>query len=194
MKVKVLRMLLVITIALGWITAYADEKEDIEKVREEQLKRWGAEGLVKPYDIREKAKGYLAKPLEEQDITELKNLAKQANTTANLVGFILEEYADYYRDKYRYDFIQEKVGPFHDNYVHLSNELKDYRNQAYFNLGQKMALQGNEIEAFFYFRDAYRLSSFTESGSDHKGMRYKAEQELKKLLGITDIPSFVFWE
>lgn len=168
--------------------------EDIEATRSEMLKRWGVDGLVKPSDVEAKAKTILSRPLAEQVDDELRKLAKQANTAANFVGFILEEYQEYYRDNYRYDFVQKKVTPFHDTYVGLSNRLKSYRNQAYFNLGKKAAQRGDEMAAFFLFRDAYRLSSFTEDQGDHRGMRYLAEVEMKKLLGMEHIGTFIYWK
>ena len=186
--------LLVIVATFVALPSYAAQKEDVEKLRIELVKKWGEDGLVKPYDIRKKAKVLFSKPLEEQTISELKKVAKSSNTAANLVEFILEEYEDYYRDNYKYDFVQTKVAPFHDKYVELSNELKGYRNKAYFNLGKKLKAKGKSLAALFYFRDAYRLSSFTESEGDHKGMRYNAERELKALLGIDDIPSFIYWQ
>ena len=64
---------------------------------------------------------------------------------------ILNEYQDYRRDNYRYDFVVKKLAPFHDAYVELSNRMKSYRNQAYFNLGRKAAERGDEIAAFDWF-------------------------------------------
>ena len=168
--------------------------EDIEAARTEMLKRWGVDGLVKPSDVEAKATTIFGRPLAEQTNDELRQLAEQANTAANFVGFILEEYQEYYRDNYRYDFVQEKVAPFHDAYVELSNQLKLYRNHAYFNLGKKAAGRGDEMTAFFLFRDAYRLSNFTEDQGDHKGIRYHAELEMKKLLGMKGIYSFIYWK
>ena len=157
------------------------------------LKRWGVDGLSKPSDVDAKAKKILSHPLAEQSDDDLRELAAQANAAANFVGFILEEYQEYYRDNYRYDFVQEKVTPFHDAYVLLSNRLKAYRDQAYFNLGKKAAQRGDEVMAFFLFRDAYRLSIFAEDQGDHKGIRYRAELEIKKLLGLEGMGTFVYW-
>lgn len=85
------------------------------------------------------------------------------------------------------------MSPFHDKYVRTSDKLKSLRNQSYFNIGKKRASAGNETEAFFYFRDAYRLTLFTDDKGDHKGMRYRAEREMRKLLKLGDIESFVYW-
>ena len=168
--------------------------EDVESARAELLKRWESDGLVKPRDVDAMAKAIFDRPLAEQTEEDLEALAKQANAAANFVGHILDEYQEYYSENYRYDFVQEKVAPFHDAYVELSNRLKSYRDQAYFHLGRKAVERGDEIGAFFYFRDAYRLSSFTEGQSTREGMRYKAEIEMKKLLGIEDLGTFVYWQ
>lgn len=170
------------------------EKSEIEAQREELLAKWGAAGLPQPLQIDEAAQELLALPLEEQSVEALTELAEEANRAANFVNFIFEEYAEYHRDNYRYDFVQEKVAPFHDAYVDLSNRLKGRRNQAFFNLGLKHKAQGNQMAAFFFFRDAFRLSSFTEDGGDHKGLRYQAEVEMKQLLGIDHLGSFVYWQ
>ncbi|MBI5850972.1 MAG: hypothetical protein HZB39_08080 [Planctomycetes bacterium] len=174
--------------------AQEPQSEDIEAARSELLKRWGVDGLAKPAEAESKAKALLDRPLAEQPDDQLLALAKQANAAANFVGFILEEYQQYHRDNFRYDFVQEKVAPFHDAYVELSNRLKSYRNQAYFNLGKKAAGRGDEMTAFFYFRDAYRLSSFTEDKGDHKGLRYQAEVEMKRLLGLESMGTFIYWK
>lgn len=175
------------------VPAQDTSSEDIEAARSEMLKRWGVDGLVKPSDVEVEAKTIFERPLTEQTDDDLRELAEQANAAANFVGFILEEYQEYYRDNYRYDFVQEKVAPFHDAYVGLSNRLKTYRNRAYFNLGKRAAQRGDEMTAFLLFRDAYRLSSFTEDQGDRKGIRYLAEVEMKKLLDINEIGTFVYW-
>ena len=118
---------LVILLALP-AAVMASDMEDVENLRAEQIKKWGDTSIPKPKDIALKAKAVLDKPIENQSISELKNI-EQSNKAANYVGFILDDYASYYRDNYQYDFVQEKVAPFHNAYIKLSNELKDYRNQ-----------------------------------------------------------------
>ena len=191
---SILALLVMLLCSILPALAQDASSEDIEATRSEMLKRWGVDGLVKPGDVEANAKTILSRPLAQQVDDELRELAKQANAAANFVGFILEEYKKYYRDNYRYDFVQSKVAPFHDAYVELSNRLKSYRNQAYFNLGKKAAQRGDEMTAFFLFRDAYRLSTFTEGQGDHKGMRYLAEVEMKKLLGMEHIGTFIYWQ
>ena len=176
------------------LLAYASDADDFEKIRAEQIKKYGGTDIPKPKEVASKAEAILAKPLNDQSVKELKDIAESSNKAANYVGFIFDEYADYYRDNYRYDFVQEKVAPFHDKFLRLSNKLKDHRNQAYLNLGKKLAASGNNIEAFFYFRDAFRLSTFTEDSGDHKGTRYEAEQEMKKLMNLEEFESFIYWK
>jgi len=170
------------------------EKSELEVEREQLLSKWGAAGVPRPGEVSEKAEELLSRPLEEQSEPELTEVAEEANRAANFVGFILEKYADYYRDNYQYEFIQRKIAPYHDAYVQLANRLKSYRDRAYLNLGLKAKDQGDFLHAFFYFRDAFRLSSFTEDGGDHKGTRYQAEVEMKKLLGIEKLGTFVYWK
>ena len=203
-KMGVLSALLLILTCVVFVTPGAAEPltgddntpalDDIEQERQKLVQGWGNTVLVQPQEVTTRAKAILSRPLNEQPIEDLKDLAAKANEAANLVGFLLDEYADYYRDNYRYEFIQTKVAPFHDSYVRKCNELRGYRNQAYFNLAMKHKEKGQALLAFFYFRDAFRLSVFVESEGDHMGFRYKAEIEMKKLLGIDDIGTFVYWE
>lgn len=121
----------------------------MEKLRQDQLELLGSEDLTKPYDIRERAIEYLAMPLSQQTVAELKELSISANVSVNLIGMILEEYDNYYSDNYRYEFVQKEIAPFHKKFISLSNELIDYRNQCYFNLGEKLKNEGKDLEAFY---------------------------------------------
>src|SRR5688572_10810613 len=85
------------------------KQDDPDKARSEMLKRWGVSGLAKVGDVDTKATALLKLPLAEQSVENLEDLAKRANTVANLIGFILEEYNDYYRENYKYEFIQKRV-------------------------------------------------------------------------------------
>ena len=170
------------------------DRSEIDLEREELLAKWGAEGLPQPRETDAEAEALLALPPDQQSAEELIRIADEANRAANFVGFIFEEYAAYYRDNYRYEFIQKKVAPFHDEYVELSNRLKRHRNQAFLNLGLKKKQDGEPMAAFFYFRDAFRLSPFTQAEGDHTGIRYLAEMEMKELLGIEDVGTFVYWK
>jgi hypothetical protein len=194
LSMKICRALIITTSLLFATMEISAESEDVEKLRAEQIKKWGTTGLPKPQILITKAEALLKKPIGDQTIKELKELAESTNKAANYVGYILKQYASYYRENYKYDFVQEKIAPFHDKYFVTSNKLKSFRNHAYFNIGTKLAGSGNDAEAFFYFRDAYRLTSFTDEKGDHKGMRYKAEREMLKLLELGDIESFVYWK
>ena len=181
-------------LSLSVFAQIESDNSDIDSERVEMLQRWNLDRIPKPKDVESYAIDLLDLPLEAQRSDDLQELASKANEAANFVGFILEEYREYHRENYRYEFVQKKVAPYHDRYVSLSNRLKNIRNQAYFNLGKKAAQRGDELEAFFYFRDAFRLSTFTHADGDHKGMRYMAEIEMKKLLGLEDIGTFLYWQ
>jgi len=176
------------------INAQDASSEDIDALRSEMLDRWEKGGLIQPKDIDLLAEQVFSQPLADQSNAELEELASNANKAANLIGFILEEYQAYYRENSRFDFVKREVIPFHDAYVEISNRLIGYRNQAYFNLSKKAAERGDEVLAFLFFRDAYRLSKFVGlEGDDYQGMRYQAEIEMKKLLGIQDIGTYTYW-
>ena len=149
-----------------------------------------------PNKVREIAQDIFSTPLSEQEIDALQSLAKQANSYANMVNFIKDEYEDQRRENYRYDFVLEKLTPALQSYTRVVNEFLGIRNQAYFNLGLKEKEAGNHIEALIWFRDAYRLSSF-DCGKDQareECMRWKAEQEMQKLLSLSSITSYVTWQ
>ncbi len=184
---------LIIGILLSLAPAVA-QSEDIDDGRRELISRWDPEGLPQPSVVERQAQELLSRPLDQQSEAELTELAKQANAAANFVGFIFEEYQDYYRANSRYDFVKKKIVPSHNTYLELGNRLKGYRNQAYFSLAAKAKEKGDQLRAFFLFRDAFRLSSFTEPEGDHKGTRYWAEIEMKKLLGIEGIDSYIYWK
>ena len=149
-----------------------------------------------PDGIRRIAKEIFSKPISDQDADVLQSLAKQSNSYANMVNFIKDEYDDFRRENYSYDFVLEKLNPSLGHYARIVNEFLAIRNRAYFNLGMKAKETGNNVPALLWFRDAYRLSSF-ECGKDQARetcMRWKAEQELQKLLGLSAVKAYVTWQ
>ena len=172
----------------------AQSELDIDTQRAADLKKFDA-GIPSQDNLREIATTTFSSPLADQSEDTLLFLAKQSNYYANLVGFITEEYNDYYNAKYRYDFITKKVAAPMDAYTAIANEFKTFRNQAYFNLGLKAKAAGRGIEALLLFRDAYKLSPFNCSETRRENcMRWKAEQEMQKLLGLSHIRAYVTWE
>ena len=177
----------------SFIFSQDKEDSDFKALRDEQIKKWGISEVPDVKSITERSEQFFSRSLDKQTIKELEEIAEETNRAANFVDFIYTGYKNYYSDNYRYEFVQEKVAPFHDEYVIIANKLKGFRNQSYFNLGVKYMSEGNNMTAFFYFRDSYRLSPFTESEGNHKGLRYKSEIEMKKLLGIEDLGTFIYW-
>ncbi len=111
---KICRTLIITTSLLFSTMVISAEIEDVEKLRAEQIKKWGTSGIPKPQVLLTQAEAFLKKPIGDQTIEELKKIAKSTNRAANYIGFILEEYKSYYSKNYKYDFVQEKVAPFHD--------------------------------------------------------------------------------
>ena len=175
--------------------ASAQSTLDIDEQRAATLKK--LESVIPdPVQLREIAKTTFFKPISDQNVDVLKSLAKQSNSYANMVNFIKDEYDDYLRESYSYDFVTKKVSPSLRQYAQIFNEFLDIRNQAYFNLGMKEEEAGNNIEALVWFRDAYRLSEFDCGNRQvrEKCMKWKAEQELQNLLGLSSIKAYVTWQ
>ncbi len=129
------RMLLVATLLFAASPAFTQSTLDIDEQRSATLEKLEAY-IPDPNEIRKIAKETFAEPIADQDMDVLESLAKQANSYANMVGFIVDDYDDFRRENYRYDIVLRKLEPVRDTYVRVSNEFKDIRNQAYFNLGR----------------------------------------------------------
>lgn len=164
--------------------------EDVDSLRTKEVEQWSKSGFGDVNVIMKNATAILAD--ENATISQLKDAAKSSNAAANFIGNITDVYDDYKRENYKYDFVLEKVNPSRDAYVAKSNALKVLRNQCYFRIGLELKGDGKNLEAFLYFKDAFRLSPMVENGKE--GLRYKAEQEMKKLLGLQEIESFVTWQ
>ena len=139
--------------------ATAQSTLDIDEQRAATLKKLESD-VPDPEEIRRIAKETYSKPISAQDTNVLQSLAKQSNGYANMVNFIKDEYDDYRRENYRYDFVLKKLNPSLEHYTRIVNEFLAIRNQAYFNLGIKDKEAGNNVSALLWFRDAFRLSSF----------------------------------
>lgn len=176
------------------IPAYSQEPLTLEDEREKQLREMGVK-LPNPESIRVTAESEFAKPISEQSADKLEEIAKTANTYANLVSKISEEYNDYIRENSRYDFVTEVVraAPIVDSLLNADVTFKMIRDRAYVNLGRLALAEGKDMKAFLLFNDAYRLSSFSCSNGKEACIRYEAEQEMKKLLGIEG-DSYVHWK
>ena len=187
--------LLTATSSILLTPALAQSTLDIDEQRATTLEKM-ASVIPDPDKLRDIAKEIFSKPLSAQDVDILKSLAKQSNSYANMVNFIKDKYGDYRRDSYRYSFILKKLIPFIEPYDHVVNEFLGIRNQAYFNLGMKDKAVGKNIKALLWFRDAFRLSNFDcgKSQSREKCMRWKAEQEIQKLLGLSSFKAYVTWQ
>ncbi len=175
--------------------ASAQSMLDIDEQRAAALEKLESE-LPDPDGVRGIAQETFSKSISDQDADILRSLAKQSNSYANMVNFIKDEYDDFRRENYRYDFVLEKLDPSLNQYSRIVNEFLDIRNQAYFNLGMKEKEAGNNVPALLWFRDAFRLSSFDCGKSQEREMcmRWKAEQEIQNLLGLSSIRAYVTWQ
>jgi hypothetical protein len=196
MNRKILLSLLLVSILLPMPVVAQDGASAIDRRRKEDLAEFGKSSIPAPGPIREKAKQVFAKPVAEQSEGELDTLAREANIFTNLITNISDEYKSQYNQNSRYEFVTKKLGPPHEAYQRIRNEFIDIRNNAYFNLGIKLRDAGRPLESFMYFRDAFRLSLFDCGKGKQKEqcMRWKAEQEMQKILKIEGITSYVDWQ
>ena len=185
----------IVCIGISSISSVSAQSElDIDAQRAADLEKFES-GIPDQDNLREIAANTFAKPIADQSEDVLLLLAKQSNYYANLIGFITDEYKDYHNSKYRFDFVTEKVAIPMDAYAGIENEFKTIRNQAYFNLGLKAEAAGRGIEALLLFRDAHKLSAFDCFETRRENcMRWKAEQEMQKLLGLSHIRAYVTWK
>ena len=173
-----------------------DEESEVELTENEMdvarnllIETWASAGLTNVDEVITEGEAILVDDQASVDV--LTDISKKANAAANYVGYIQEEYSKYYRENYKYSFIQDKVVGPHDAYVGKANRLKDIRNQAFLKIGKKLEADGDLGGAFFHYRDAFRLADFDNNGKN--GTRYLAEQEMKRLLGLEEMPSYGKW-
>jgi hypothetical protein len=172
-------------------TQEEESKQEIELERNRLIDLWTSQGLTNIDQLI--GQGEEAISNKESTNSDLRSIAEKSNKAANLISYIQEEYSDYHRENFKYEFVQQAVSPAHDKYVKKGNALKRIRNESYFLLGERFEAKGDLGRAFFYYRDAYRLTSFEDRAKEKEGLRYRAEQKMKNLLGITDIESYVTW-
>ena len=112
---------------------------------------------------------------KKQDIEKLEELAKTCNFIANIIDTIIDAYIETFDGRYGDDT------RIRDNYNR--SDLLIIRNNCYFNIGLIHKEKGNTIDALLYFYDAFRLSRKTRMSWSKDNTLYKAEIEIKNLLG-----------
>lgn len=173
---------------------HAQDSVSLEDERSEQLQDLGV-SLPDPAAIRATAEAEFLRPVVDQNADQLEDIASDANAYSNLVSKITDQYDDYIRDNSRYDFVIEEVrkAPITASLRRLDREFKGIRNQAYLNLGVLAMNNGQMMEAFLFFNDAYRLSAFGCAEGLDNCIRHEAEQYMKDLLNVEG-ESYVYWK
>lgn len=194
-KNRTTRFFGIVGLSLSLVTpANAQSINSLEAERTKQLQEMGVL-LPNPQKIIATAEQEFAKDIQAQDASSLEKIAEEANHYANLVAKISNEYADYIRDNSRYEFVTDEVrkATLVDIMSLKDSVFKTIRNQAYINLGLIAQSNGKDMEAFLFFNDAFRLSSFSCYDGKDTCLRYQAEQHMKKLLGLEG-DSYVHWK
>ncbi len=158
-------------------------EHDFDAVRQAEIKKWQSYGASDVYKTLAEGQAVLDSPTVT--ISELKEAARKVNAAANYVGYIYDEYSNYSRSSL---YAKAQVGSALSAYVSIGNKLQDVRNNAYIQIGDMLKDDRRITEAFFYYRDAYRLATFA---SREESSRYVAEQKMKEILGLHDIESYI---
>ena len=111
-KSNLIRRVVLFAFFLGASNGNAQERTDtlsLEQERKKTLEKFNVTKVPDLAAVREIAVQLFAQPIKQQDSGQLEKLAEEANRSANLIGYIYDEYMDYYRENYKYDFIQEHV-------------------------------------------------------------------------------------
>ena len=183
------KLFLIFLLIFSPIHLFAEDSGDISDQRAKDVEKWSSSGFGDVTKILKNSINVLKD--ENASFDELDDAANRANAAANFVGFITDEYEDYRRDVSRYDFVLVKLDPPYERYSDKANSLKDVRNRIFLRMGDILKEQGKLTEAFFYYRDAFRLSIFSDYWNKSKGTRWKAEQRMKELLEIQYISSYI---
>ena len=168
---------------------FAEDSGGIDDQRAKEVEKWSKIGFGDVNEILNHARNILND--KDASIDELDAAANRANAATNFISYITEEYEDYIRDMWEYDFVVVKVQPALKLYLQKQNSLMSVRNEIFLRIGDMLKEQGKFTEAFFYYNDAFRLSVF---GTGDEGTRWKAEQEMKAMLGLQDIKSYITWQ
>lgn len=183
--------------------AMAQRSVDILSLDEERrrvLKEFDMVDVPDLDAIRSVASEIFSLPVARQDVDDLENLAAEANRAANLIDYICDRYDDEYEESYQYDLlgkrIQEKLHVPLFGCEEIRNEFLAMRDRSHFNLGVIYRDRGETMKSFLYFKDAFTLSAFhcVSSRPTDDCVRWEAEREMKKLLGIEDMESYTRWD
>ena len=183
--------------------AMAQRSVDILSLDEERrrvLKEFDMVDVPDLDAIRSVASEIFSLPVARQDEDDLENLAAEANRAADLIDYICDRYDDEYEESYQYDLlgerIQEKLHVPLFGCEEIRNEFLAVRDRSHFNLGVIYRDRGETMKSFLYFKDAFTLSAFhcVSSRPTDDCVRWEAEREMKKLLGIEDMESYTRWD
>lgn len=167
--------------------------DSLNTLRSERIKQWGSAHLTQPQDVKDRGSKLLALPVADQSTEDLLKLTEETLLAATTLSAIIDEYDKYRQENQDHSLVMDMCTPAYEAYAGLRNLLLYMRTIAFYNLGLKYRDSGDSTLAFSYFYDAFRLCPFAQEEEGGKGMRYKAEVELKKLLGLKDFPTFAYW-
>jgi hypothetical protein len=135
--------------------------------------------------------------LDSQVTDELIAIARDANAYANYVEMIKAPYDQMIRENSRYETLARPVEAVASKYSALGNEFKNYRNQAYLNLGKKAEGRGDKLLVLLYYRDTHRLSVFAcqeRMATDAECPRLEAEKGMQRLLSISTVEPYAYFK
>jgi hypothetical protein len=148
---------------------------DFKALREEIKKQNGIEKIPQLEELLNAEDSLIPSLVKKQDIEKLEELAKTCNFIANIIDTIVDAYIETFDGRYG-DSTRNR-----DNQDRI--KLLKIRNNCYFNIGLIHKEKGNTIDALLYFYDAFRLSRKRRMSWSKDNTLYKAEIEIKNLLG-----------
>ena len=152
---------------------------DFKDLREKMKKQIGNDELPQLELLLNAEDSLIPSLVKKQDIKELEHLAQTCNLYANIIDTIIDAYKE---GPAKFN----KTGPASDNVFKDNNDfegLLKIRNSCYFNIGLIHKEKGNRKDALLYFYDAFRLSEKNTHNWHKDHTLYKAEIEIKSILG-----------
>lgn len=153
----------------------------------------GSEARVveRPKDVELAAQELFARPLEAQTESELRAITERASRVMSRVGTMIARYGDARRSIRTNAEVLQNFDFHVMELQKLVVSMAEVATQATFNMAEQRLARGHEHEAYELYESVFKAAVFADPDGDHKGLRYKAEKQMKALMG-TSLGAFVY--